>query len=107
MDLKSEIYLKLLRKIDGKTDVSQRELSNSIGVSLGKINYCIKALKTKGLIKIRNFKKSEDKLKYLYVLTPKGIEEKTKITVRFMKLKMKEYDELKKELNTKKKEIND
>ena len=103
MDLKSEIYLKLLRKIDGKTDVSQRELSNSIGVSLGKINYCIKALKTKGLIKIRNFKKSEDKLKYLYVLTPKGIEEKTKITVRFMKLKMKEYDELKKELNTKKK----
>ena len=55
------------------------------------------------MIKIRNFKKSEDKLKYLYVLTPKGIEEKTKITVRFMKLKMKEYDELKKELNTKKK----
>lgn len=99
MDLKSEIYLKLLRKIDGKTDVSQRELSNSIGVSLGKINYCIKALKTKGLIKIRNFKKSEDKLKYLYVLTPKGIEEKTKITVRFMKLKMKEYDELHSELN--------
>ena len=101
MDLKSEIYLKLLRKIDGKTDVSQRELSNSIGVSLGKINYCIKALKTKGLIKIRNFKKSEDKLKYLYVLTPKGIEEKTKITVRFMKLKMKEYEELQKELKEK------
>ena len=67
-------------------------------MSLGKINYCIKALKKKGLIKIGNFKKNKNKFKYIYVLTPRGIVEKAKITLKFMKIKMKEYDELKKEL---------
>ena len=67
-------------------------------MSLGKINYCLKALRSKGLIKIKNFKKSKDKIKYLYILTPKGIVEKTNITIRFMKQKMSEYDELKLEL---------
>ena len=93
-----EEYLKILRKIDKDPEISQRELSSEFEMSLGKINYCLRALKEKGLIKIKNFKKSKDKLKYIYVLTPKGIEEKTKITIRFMKIKMKEYDELKKEL---------
>ena len=69
-------------------------------MSLGKINYCLKALKTKGLIKIKNFKKSKEKIGYLYYLTPKGIAEKTNITIKFMRLKMKEYDELKRELNS-------
>ena len=67
-------------------------------MSLGKINYCLKELKKKGLIKISNFSKSDQKIKYLYVLTPKGIKEKTKITIKFMKQKMKEYETLKKEL---------
>jgi EPS-associated MarR family transcriptional regulator len=67
-------------------------------MSLGKINYCLKTLKLKGLIKINNFKKSSNKLNYLYNLTPKGIMHKTQITIKFMKIKMEEYDELKREL---------
>jgi EPS-associated MarR family transcriptional regulator len=94
-----EEYLKLLRKINNDPEISQRNLSDELDMSLGKINYCLKALKSKGFIKIKNFKKSKDKIRYLYVLTPKGIIEKTNITIRFMKLKMKEYDELKDELN--------
>jgi len=65
---------------------------------LGKLNYCLNALKAKGLIKLKNFKKSKNKIRYSYVLTPKGISEKTKLTLNFMKNKMKEYDQLKKEL---------
>jgi len=93
-----EEYLKLLRKIGNDPEISQRDLSSELDMSLGKINYCLKALKAKGLIKIKNFRKSKDKIKYLYVLTPKGIVEKTNITIKFMKIKMKEYDELKREL---------
>ena len=93
-----EEYLKLLRKINNDPEISQRNLSDELDMSLGKINYCLKALKSKGYIKIKNFKKSKQKIRYLYVLTPKGIIEKTNITIRFMKLKMKEYDELKNEL---------
>ena len=98
--------LKLLREINKDPDISQRNLSNELDISLGKINYCLKALKTKGLIKIKNFKKNKDKIGYLYYLTPKGIAEKTNITIKFMKLKMKEYDELKKELNSMKSKSN-
>ena len=71
-------------------------------MSIGKLNYCLKALKQKGLIKIQNFSKSSKKTKYLYFLTPKGVLEKTKVTVNFMKRKMREYEELKKELKKKK-----
>ena len=95
-----EEYLKLLRKINKDPEISQRNLSSELDMSLGKINYCLKALKTKGLIKIKNFKKSKEKIGYLYYLTPKGIAEKTNITIKFMRLKMKEYDELKRELNS-------
>ena len=91
-------YLNLLRKIKKKPEASQRELADELGFSLGKLNYCLKALKVKGLIKIRNFTKNPKKINYIYVLTPKGIVEKTKLTVNYMKLKMKEYDELKKEI---------
>ena len=98
-----EEYLKLLRKINNDPKISQRNLSDELDMSLGKINYCLKALKSKGLIKIKNFKKREEKIKYLYYLTPKGILEKTNITLRFMKLKMKEYEELKNELSRNKK----
>ena len=91
-------YLNLLRKIKNKPESSQRELAEELGFSLWKLNYCVKALKSKGLIKIDNFRKNPNKIGYFYVLTPKGISEKTKLTVNFMKRKMKEYDELKKEL---------
>ena len=97
----SQDYLNVLRKIKKKSYSSQRELAGDLGFSLGKLNYCLKALKEKGLIKIENFKKNPKKINYIYVLTPKGITEKTKLTVNFMKRKMKEYDELKYELTEK------
>ena len=95
----SQDFLNLLRKITKNPTHSQRELAGELGFSLGKLNYCLKALKAKGLVKIGNFKKNPNKINYIYVLTPKGISEKTKLTINFMKRKMNEYDELKKELN--------
>ena len=88
----------LIRKINFDPESSQRELANSLGFSLGKLNYCLKALKGKGLIKIQNFQKDPNKLRYAYILTPKGVAAKTKITLNFMKRKMREYDELKAEI---------
>tara|TARA_B100001029_G_C14793123_1_gene302923 strand:+ start:224 stop:532 length:309 start_codon:yes stop_codon:yes gene_type:complete len=93
----------ILRLIRKKPKVTQRELSNELGISLGKINFCLKELKKKGLIKISNFKKSKNKLNYIYLLTPKGISEKTKLTLNFMQRKMKEYEELRKEYENQKK----
>ena len=91
-------HFEVLRKIQNKPNSSQRELAEELGFSLGKLNYCLKALQKKGLVKIKNFKKNDKKINYLYVLTPKGMSEKTKLTINFMKRKMHEYDELKKEL---------
>ena len=95
---KNQDYFDLLRKIKNRPTSSQRVLAEELGFSLGKLNYCINALKNKGLVKIKNFTDNPRKLNYIYVLTPKGISEKTKLTINFMKRKMKEYDELKKEL---------
>ena len=92
-------HFNVLRKIQNKPKATQRELASELDFSLGKLNYCLKALRAKGLIKIENFKKNPNKINYIYILTPKGISEKTKLTLNFMKLKMKEYDELKKEIN--------
>ena len=91
-------HFEVLRKIQKKPNSTQRQLANELGFSLGKLNYCLGALKTTGLIKIENFRKNPNKINYFYVLTPKGIAAKTKLTLNFMKRKMKEYDELKKEL---------
>ena len=91
-------YLDVLRKIGRHPESSQRKLAKDLGFSLGKLNYCMKHLKNKGLIKIKNFKQNPKKLNYFYILTPKGVSEKTKLTINFMKRKMEEYDELKKEL---------
>ncbi len=91
-------HFEVLRKIQKNPESTQRELAKELGFSLGKLNYCLKALQNKGLIKIENFKKNPNKLNYFYVLTPAGITAKTKLTINFMKRKMKEYDELKKEL---------
>ena len=92
-------HSKILRTIQKKPKSSQRELADELGFSLGKLNYCLRALKHKGFVKIQNFKKNPKKLSYIYVLTPKGITEKTKITINFMKRKIKEYEELKKEID--------
>lgn len=91
-------YFNLLRKIKTKPNSTQRELAKELGFSLGKLNYCLSALKEKGFIKIKNFKKNPNKLQYAYILTPKGITEKTKLTINFMKRKLKEYDELNSEI---------
>ena len=85
---KNQDYLNLLRKISSTPNASQRILAENLGFSLGKLNYCLKALKDKGLIKINNFKKHPKKISYIYVLTPRGIIEKTDLTVNFMKRKM-------------------
>ena len=86
-----------LRKIESNSSLSQRRLANDLGFSLGKLNYCLKALKEKGLIKLKNFKENNNKLGYVYILTPTGISQKMQLTVNYMKLKMQEYDQLKKE----------
>mgnify|MGYP001484679170 CR=1 FL=1 len=95
-------HFNVLRKINKNPKSTQRELAEELGFSLGKLNYCLKALKNKGLIKIRNFEKNPNKLNYIYVITPKGIAEKTKLTLNFMKRKMQEYDELQRELKKEK-----
>jgi len=91
-------HFNVLRKIQKSPQSTQRKLAEELGFSLGKLNYCLKALKSKGLIKINNFKKNPNKLNYIYILTPKGAAVKTRLTINFMKRKMKEYDELKKEI---------
>ena len=91
-------HFEVLRKIQKKPESTQRELATELGFSLGKLNYCLTALKNKGLIKIENFRKNPNKFNYVYSLTPKGISLRTKLTISFMKKKMREYDELKKEL---------
>ena len=93
--------LDVLRAINNKKNITQREMANELGFSLGKLNYVVKALKKKGHIKVENFKNNKNKINYLYVLTPQGISAKTKLTINFMKLKMEEYDQLKKELREK------
>ena len=92
-------HFNTLRKIQNNPNSTQRELAEELGFSLGKLNYCLKALKSKGLVKISNFQKNPNKINYFYVLTPKGISEKSKLTINFMKRKMKEYEELKKEIS--------
>ncbi len=95
-------HFEVLRKIQKKPEASQRELAGELGFSLGKLNYCLKALQKKGLIKLQNFQKKKNKISYLqYIITPKGVTQRTKLTINFMKRKMKEYDELKKELEKK------
>ena len=96
-------HLNVLRKIQKKPNASQRKLAKDLGFSLGKLNYCIKELQNKGYVKLQNFQNQENKIKYLqYVVTPKGIMERTKLTINFMKRKIREYDELKKELKNNK-----
>jgi len=94
-----EEFLNILIKIKNNPNVLQRALAKDLGFSLGKLNYCLNELRKKGLVKINNFRKNKNKLGYVYLLTPAGIKEKTNMTIKFMKIKMQEYDNLKKEID--------
>ena len=96
---KIQDQFEVLRKIYKSGKSTQRNLSSQLGFSLGKLNYCLKRLNEHGLIKIKRFTNSKNKLSYIYVLTPRGMRARTKLTINYMKQKIKEYDELKKELN--------
>ena len=102
---KSDDHLNVLRQVDKNPNFAQRKLAKNLNFSLGKLNYCLKALKNKGYIKIKNFSKNpnrfnpKSKNNYFYILTPKGINIKTRLTLNFMKKKMQEYEQIKKEIN--------
>jgi EPS-associated MarR family transcriptional regulator len=94
----NEAHYKLMRLIEANPEISQRELAQVMGVSLGKANYCLNALIEKGWVKARNFRKSNNKLAYAYLLTPRGVQQKAAITVQFLDRKMREYQSLKEEI---------
>lgn len=93
-----ESRFEILRLLEKNPGVSQRELARLTGVSLGKVNYLLKALLEKGLIKAGNFRRNPDKLQYMYLLTPQGIEERARLTLSFLKRKTREYESLKQEI---------
>ena len=88
----------LLKSLEQDSDLTQRQLSKELGISLGKVNYCLQSLIQIGLVKVHNFKNTKHKIQYSYLLTPKGVAEKTKLTISFLKVRTKEYEELKKEV---------
>lgn len=92
--LTDEYRYKILKIIEADPEISQRELAGHLGISLGKANFCLRALVQVGLIKVNNFRNNKNKMGYMYILTPKGIEEKASITVRFLKSKTEEYKAL-------------
>ena len=97
----------LLKALEENPSLSQRDLANRLGISLGKVNFCLKALVGKGCIKVNNFRNSENKLAYAYLLTPRGVEEKANMTVAFLRYKMQEYDRLRAEIEELKREAED
>jgi len=105
VNLESKEILSILREIKKSPELTQRELSSHLGISLGKVNFLLKALIDKGHIKVDNFTKSNNKSAYLYYLTPKGVEEKARITYRFLKRKIKEYEDLEQEIRHLKEEV--
>lgn len=88
----------LLKTLEDNPGLSQRDLAKRLGISLGKVNYCLNALVAKGSLKVNNFRNNENKLAYVYLLTPRGVEEKARITVQFLKHKMQEYEQLRREI---------
>ena len=96
--LTDEYRYKILKLLEDDPSLSQRDLAKKLGISLGKVNFCLKALVDVGILKIGNFQSSRNKLAYMYLLTPKGIEEKANITLRFLKYKLQEYEALQKEI---------
>ena len=96
--LTDEYRYKILKLVETNPAISQRELAQQLGISLGKVNFCLKALIEKGLLKATNFRNNKNKLAYMYLLTPSGIEEKASNTVRFLKYKLQEYEALQEEI---------
>jgi len=101
---KKQDKFQILKSLEQDSHLTQRQLSNNLGVSLGKVNYCVKSLIEKGFIKVNNFRNSKNKIQYSYLLTPKGLEEKTKLTLDFIRIKTQEYDVLKQEIESLKQE---
>ncbi|EHQ07546.1 MarR family EPS-associated transcriptional regulator [Leptonema illini] len=102
-----ETHYQVLRLLDRRPELTQRELADELGVSVGKANYVLNALIEKGLVKARNFKNSRNKAAYAYFLTPAGIEEKGRVAVRFLRRKMEEYEQIKREIEELKKELDE
>lgn len=100
-----EAHYKLLRLIEANPGLSQRQIAQRMGVSLGKANYCINALIAKGWVKASNFRKSGNKLAYAYLLTPRGMQQKTTVTVHFLRRKMDEYESLRREIAQLRREV--
>lgn len=103
--LDEETRFRLLRLLQTNPELSQRQLAEELGVSVGKINYCLRALLEKGLVKMRNFRDNQNKLAYAYYLTPKGAEAKMRATAQFLKRKMREYQEIRQEIEELKREV--
>ena len=103
--LTDEYRYKILKELQQDPDISQRELARRLNISLGKANFCLKALIEKGLIKAENFKNNTNKVGYLYLLTPQGIEDKVSLTQSFLKRKLKEHEELEKEIEQLREEV--
>ena len=101
---KKQNQFQILKSLEQDSRSTQRQLSNNLGVSLGKVNYCIKSLIEKGFIKVNNFRNNKNKIQYSYLLTPNGVEEKEKLTLDFIRIKTQEYDALKQEIESLKKE---
>lgn len=97
--LDDAIRYRLLKLVADRPDISQREIAQEMGVSLGRVNYCLKAMVEKGWLKIGNFRRNRDKRRYSYLLTPRGIKEKSQVTARFLMTKMNEYDALRAEID--------
>jgi EPS-associated MarR family transcriptional regulator len=101
---KKQNQFQILQSLEQDSHPTQRQLSNDLGVSLGKVNYCLKSIIVKGFIKVNNFKNSSNKIQYSYLLTPKGVEEKAKLTLDFIRIKTQEYNTLKEEIESLKQE---
>jgi EPS-associated MarR family transcriptional regulator len=103
--LTDEMRYKLMRVLQDNPEMSQRDLARELGVSLGRVNYCLQALIRKGLVKARNFSKSNNKAAYMYLLTPRGIDQKGSLTLAFLKAKTREYEELRTEIEQLRREL--
>jgi EPS-associated MarR family transcriptional regulator len=100
-----DAHFRLLRLLEARPELSQRDLAREMGISLGKVNFCLKALIDTGFIKVQNFRNNRNKLSYAYLLTPRGIESKASITVQFLKRKIAEYEALKTEIEQLQREV--
>ena len=105
-DRADEIHFRVLKLLEARPEMTQRELARELGISLGKANYCVKAMLEKGWIKANNFKNSHNKIAYAYLRTPAGFEKRAKMTVRFLKRKMAECESLKREIEQLQQEVN-